>query len=152
MQQLKSVGGVALTITANAIKSPRQSRWNHFDSYGFSRNRKPSSPWRLPRWVFQRGKSESAKEVPQQLQVWERDAVLTKVRSGQRWAPEDMRENWRGEAKNTWIIFSKHFQHSFFPHATALWNTLPSAITSAPSLSVFKHYLHSLFLWAQVLY
>ena len=38
---------------------------------------------------------------------------------------------------------TNHFQHSFFPHVTALWNTLPSAITSAPTLSVFKNYIHS---------
>ena len=28
----------------------------------------------------------------------------------------------------------------FFPHVTALWNTLPRDITSTPSLSIFKHY------------
>ena len=39
---------------------------------------------------------------------------------------------------------TNHFQHSFFPHVTALWNTLPSTITSAPSLPIFKHCLHSL--------
>ena len=38
---------------------------------------------------------------------------------------------------------TNHFQHSFFPHVTALWNTLPSAITSAPTLSVFNNYIHS---------
>ena len=35
---------------------------------------------------------------------------------------------------------TSHFQHSFFPQVVALWNTLPSALTSAPSL---KHYIHS---------
>ena len=35
-------------------------------------------------------------------------------------------------------VHTNHFQHSFFLHVTAL---LPSAITSAPSLSVFMHYL-----------
>ena len=38
---------------------------------------------------------------------------------------------------------TNHFQHSFSQHVTALWNTLPSAITSAPTLSVFKNYIHS---------
>ena len=40
--------------------------------------------------------------------------------------------------------FSAHtnyFQHSFSPH---IWNILPSAVNSAPSLSFFKNYFYSL--------
>ena len=33
---------------------------------------------------------------------------------------------------------SNYFHYSFFPHIIALWNGLPSAVTSSLSLTVFK--------------
>ena len=47
----------------------------------------------------------------------------------------------------SYMQFSAHtnyFQHYFFPHVTAIWNSLPSDITSAPPLSVFMNYIHFL--------
>ena len=37
---------------------------------------------------------------------------------------------------------TSHFQHSFFPQVVALWNTLPSALTSAQSLKIYTHSFH----------
>ena len=50
------------------------------------------------------------------------------------------------------------FHYSFFPHVTSLWNTLPNAVTSAPSIHVFKNLInklsiieqHTSSLWAHV--
>ena len=34
------------------------------------------------------------------------------------------------------------FKHSFFPETIELWNNLPPQITTSPSLTIFKNYLH----------
>ena len=41
-------------------------------------------------------------------------------------------------------VHTNAHQYSFFPHTISLWNQLPSAVQSCPSLNTFKHSLLSL--------
>ena len=43
----------------------------------------------------------------------------------------------RGPTPHTLVYAS-----SFFPDAVTLWNKLPAEVASAPSLSIFKRYVH----------